>query len=66
MLPENKLKTVRLEKGFSQLDLSAKTRISPGTISNIESGKIYPYPGWRKRLSRALGLPENELFPEAQ
>lgn len=58
------LKKFREEKGLSQLQLSVKTEIAPGTISNLESGKIFAYPGWKKRISEALEISESELFPE--
>jgi len=60
----NKLKEVRKEKGLSQLKLALMTGIAPGDISRIENGWLKPYPGWRKRLARALGIPESELFPD--
>ena len=59
----NKLREVRKEKGLSQLKLAFMTGIAPNEISRIENGWLKPYPGWRKRLSRALGVPELELFP---
>lgn len=64
MVTENNLRCVRTLRGLSQLELSVKTRIAPGIISNLENGKIYAYPGWRKRLAGALGVPESKLFPE--
>lgn len=60
----NKLKEVRKGKGLSQLRLAMVTGISPWDISRIENGWIRPYAGWRKRLARALGVTEKELFPE--
>ena len=61
----NKLQKIRKEKGLSQLKLSMMTGIAPGDISRIENGWLRPYPGWRKRLAKALGVTnEAELFPE--
>jgi len=60
----NSLKKVRNEKGLSQLKLALMTGIAPGDISRIENDWLRPYPGWRKRLARALGVPESELFPD--
>jgi len=60
----NNLKEIRKERGLSQLRLAMVTGISPWAISRIENGWIKPYPGWRKRLSRALGTTDSELFPE--
>jgi transcriptional regulator with XRE-family HTH domain len=60
---KNNLQEVRKQRGLSQLRLSFLTGISPGDISRIENGWVKPYPGWRKRLGRALGVSEAELFP---
>ncbi len=60
----NKLKEIRNLKGLSQLKLAMMTGIAPGDISRIENDWLRPYPGWRKRLSRALGTTESELFPQ--
>lgn len=64
MVSENMLRHVRTVQGLSQLELSARTRISPGVISNLENGKLFAYPGWRKRIAMALGVPEERIFPE--
>jgi len=61
---ENNLRDIRKKKGMSQLALSYDTRISPSDISNIERGKQYPYKGWRKKISSALEVDEEEIFPE--
>lgn len=60
----NKLKEVRKKRGLSQLKLAFLTGIAPGDISRIENGWIRPYPGWRKRLAKALSTPQTELFPD--
>ena len=60
----NRLKEVRTGKGFSQLTLAKLTNIAPTDISRIENNWLRPYAGWRKRLARALGVTEKELFPE--
>ncbi len=62
----NNLQKVRKERGFSQLRLAMLTGIAPGDISRIENNWLVPYPGWRKRLARALGTTEAELFPSAK
>lgn len=59
----NRLRDIRKAKGFSQLKLALMTGIPPSEISRIENGWLKPYPGWRKRLARALGTTEAELFP---
>lgn len=59
----NRLREARKAKELSQLKLAFMTGIAPGDISRIENGWIKPYPSWRKRLSKALGISETELFP---
>lgn len=58
------LKRVRLARGLSLVKLCILTGIDPGNLSRLETGKIYPYPGWRKRIAAALQMPEEELFRE--
>ena len=64
VLVMNRLKEIRNERNLSQLRLALLTGIAPSELSRIENGWIRPYPGWRKRLARALGVTEKELFPE--
>lgn len=63
MLKTN-LRKYRKEKGMSQLDLAIQTKIATSDISLLENGKKYAFPGWRKRLSKALEVSEDELFPK--
>jgi transcriptional regulator with XRE-family HTH domain len=60
----NRLKEIRLQKGFSQLDLAKETNIAPTDISRIENNWLQPYPEWRKRMAKALDVAESDLFPE--
>jgi len=62
----NSLKEIRTKQGLSQLALAKLTNIAPAEISRIENDWLRPYPGWRKRLARALSVTEKELFPEEQ
>ncbi len=59
----NNLRKFREEQGLSQHQLTIKSGVPQNMISNIETGKIYPYAGWRKKLAEALGFDEMELFP---
>jgi len=60
----NRLAEVRKKQGISQLRLAYLTGIQPPEISRIETGRLKPYPGWRKRIARALKVSEAEIFPE--
>ena len=59
----NHLAEVRKRAGLSQLRLGYLTGIQPTEISRIETGRLKPYPAWRKRLARALNVSESQLFP---
>ena len=62
----NRLAEIRKQRGLSQLRLAMLTGIQPPDLSRIETGRLKPYPGWRKRLARALGTTEDDLFPSGQ
>ena len=56
------LRKERLRRGWTQRELSAFTGIAGPDLSAIERGVKPAFPGWRRRLARAFGLPEDELF----
>jgi transcriptional regulator with XRE-family HTH domain len=52
----------RKRRGLSQAALSRLTGIHPAVISQLEASRVYPYAGWKRRLSEALGVAGDELF----
>lgn len=62
----NRLRQVRKERGLTQFELAKRTGIHPTEIGKVERGILKPFPRWRKKLSQALGVPEDQLFGEAQ
>jgi len=62
----NRVREERKKKGLSQFQLAKISDINQGDISQIENEKIFPYPGWRKRLANALKVDERYLFPEIE
>jgi len=54
----------RKKRGWSKSELSRRSGVALPEICRIEGGKIYPYPGWRRKLAAALEVSEEELFPE--
>lgn len=47
--------------------MARRARMHPADVGKLEAGKVWPYPGWRRRLARALGWPLSrggELFEE--
>lgn len=64
--PKNRLKVLRAEKRWSQLDLAAKTRIKEYRYWRIENGYVIPTPSERIVIAKALGVAETVVFPEAE
>jgi predicted transcriptional regulator len=62
-VPVNHLREIREARKLSRMQLSLLTQINPSDLCKLEKGLVYPYPGWRKRLSNALGESEKILFP---
>jgi len=56
------LKKIRLEQKLTQTELGRKIHISPSAISAVEAGDRRPWPNFRKKVARALGVAEAELF----
>jgi len=52
----------RQRQGLSKTQAAIKAGIHPSTWGRIEAGTWAAYPGWRRRISQALGVPEGELF----
>ena len=59
-----KLKETIKEKGITTNKLARITGIASQDLYNAYSGKKRIYPNWRKRISEALGISEEELFEE--
>lgn len=60
----NNVRSMREGMGMSGLELSRRAKMAPSTLSLVERGLVPAYPGWRKRIAKALGVSEKELFPE--
>jgi transcriptional regulator with XRE-family HTH domain len=59
------LRNLRLRRGFSQADLSAKTGVAEFTISEIEGGKRpNPRPSTLRKLAQGLGVEVADLYGE--
>ena len=55
-------KTIRELAGFSQAELSRRTGISQGHISQIEAGQKRPRPQTVRKFANALGVPVGSLL----
>ncbi len=61
----NRLRELRQSKGLSQAELGRRIRVDPSLIRRIEGGYGYAYPKLRRGVSRVLGVPASEIFPES-
>jgi len=58
------LKNELSQRGLSISRFSYVIGVVQGDLSKALNGKKRFFPSWRKRASEALGIPEEELFPE--
>lgn len=58
------LKNVIAQSGKSRYRVAIDSGISPSDFYSALKGDRKLFPKWRKRISAALGIPEEELFPE--
>jgi transcriptional regulator with XRE-family HTH domain len=65
MIP-TKVRQLRERHGWSRSELARRADLHNTTVSEIESGRLRPYDGQLRKLSRALGVPIEELVGEAQ
>lgn len=56
------IRELRESAGISQQQLAAKTGMTQGYISQIESGSRQPSIGTLRQLSRALGCKQSKLL----
>lgn len=54
----------RRRRGWTQTELAFHARLHQGEISRIECRRIIPTHLYRERLSRALGVAEEDLLDE--
>jgi len=57
---------IRQKRGWSQAELARKAEIGEANLSRLEQGKIFPYPGWKRKLGDALGVDPEILFQEVK
>jgi transcriptional regulator with XRE-family HTH domain len=51
-----RLRVARLQRGWTQLQLTARSGVHNADISKIETGRSRPYPRQAQALGAALGL----------
>ena len=64
MIKYPKVAEALLEKGWTRNRLSVEAGISSSEIYTSLSGQRPMFPGYRRKISEALGVPEEDLFDE--
>jgi len=59
-----KIKSIRIKYGISQMELSLKSNLSQSFIANLEKGKKQPSVLTLIRIAEALKVSPQEFFPE--
>lgn len=62
--PAQRLRDLRLSKGWNQTYLSVKAKVSVGTISFAERGQRVPSLLVQERVAKALGVNRWDIWPE--
>ena len=58
---------LREERALTQVELAERARISPSTLSLIESGKVeHPHVSTIRKLAKALGVEPEILVAEVE
>ena len=59
---KNRLKVLRAERNWSQLDLAENLEVSRQSVNAIETGKYDPSLPLAFRIAELFGLPIEEIF----
>ena len=60
----DKLRVLRLARGWTQTELGWHMRMSSTAINAVEHGRVRAWPNFVKRAAKALGVPVEELTEE--
>jgi transcriptional regulator with XRE-family HTH domain len=59
-----KLRDLRVQRGLTQQQAAELARVTPETLSDLESGKRPPYMPTLTKIARGYGVPIEELVEE--
>jgi transcriptional regulator with XRE-family HTH domain len=60
----DKIKSIRVKNGVSQMELSLRSNLSQSFIANLEKGKKQPSVHTLIRIADALNVNPQDFFPE--
>lgn len=61
-MAKSKLRQERIKRGLTVAELARRTGLHPTTIFELEAGRRWPWPKYRRLLSREIGVPPEDLF----
>jgi transcriptional regulator with XRE-family HTH domain len=61
-----RLRTLRLHRGWTQLELGFYSKVTCSDISKIECGRLKATAAQLKKLADALEVPRHELIPDQE
>lgn len=61
-LPENRLETLRRERGLTRQELARQLSLHPSTLAALEDGSYQPSLNLAFRLSRFFAQPVEDIF----
>lgn len=61
-----RLRGLRAERNWTQLQLALKTKLQQSRISLIENGYADPTPEEREQIAKAFQLSESDVFPPTE
>lgn len=61
-----KLREERQKQKMTLTELSRRTHIPVPVLSNLEQGKVHPWPKYRLKISEVLNIEADVLFDEAR
>lgn len=61
---KNRLKTLRVERGWSQAELAERLDVSRQSVNSIETGKYDPSLPLAFKIARLFRLPIEDIFED--
>lgn len=60
---DNRVRTLRLARGYVLARLAAEADISPSTLISVEKHHYWPTERIRERIAQALGVEVDDIWP---
>lgn len=64
LTPGQRLRNLRAGKGWTQVQLAVKARVSPNTVAFAERDQRTPLPIQQSRIAKLLGVLPQDIWPD--